>query len=104
MALNKDHCFKGFAALELTKNRFKRWSQTFGLDRIEYAPPGHQSRSRAAARRGHHGAGADEGVLADGDAADEVALAPIVAPRFTSVGRNSSGGLLERRRGGSCRW
>ena len=32
-ALNKAPCFKGLAALELTKNRLKRWSQTFGLDR-----------------------------------------------------------------------
>src|SRR5688500_13577429 len=36
MALDKDHLFKGFATLKLTKNPCKRRSQVFRLDRIEY--------------------------------------------------------------------
>src|ERR687898_151714 len=35
MALDKDHLFKGFATLKVTKSHFERGSQVFGLDRVE---------------------------------------------------------------------
>ena len=36
MALDKDHLFKGFATLKVTKNRLACGSQALGLDRVEY--------------------------------------------------------------------
>ena len=36
MAINKDHLFKGFATLKVTKNRLECRSQVLGLDWVEY--------------------------------------------------------------------
>jgi hypothetical protein len=35
MALDKDHLFKGFATLQVTKHPLERWSHGFGCDRVE---------------------------------------------------------------------